>query len=140
MDSIEDIYSNQVYAPFLLYCQERGYTIMADLRRCSFTQLAKAPGMTASLLMRVKSLFTAYCKKHPDLLMGPAPKARKKNPPEQGLCQRLECYFREHADSLVRLTDVCKALGIKRGDAQKALEGAPWCKAVDNATYFYVGQ
>lgn len=139
MDSIEDIYTHQVYTPFLLYCQERGYTSMADLRRCNFNQLAKAPGITAALLMRIRTLYMAYCKKHPDLLMGPAPRAQKKSQPEAGLCQRLEDYFREHADSLIRLTDICKALGVKRGDAQKALENAPWCKTVDSATYFYVG-
>lgn len=140
MDSIEDIYSNDVYYPFIVYCRAHHYDTMADLRRCNFTYLARAEGITPGLLMRIQSMFKAYCKKHPDLLMGSAPKAVRRPPvpvsPE--LCQRLETYFKSKADTLIRITDVCKELAVKRADAVKALEGMPWCKAVDATTYFYV--
>lgn len=139
MDSIEDIYSNDVYYPFILYCQEHNYDTMADLRRCNFDALARADGITASLLMRIKSLFAVYCKKHPDLLMGSAPKAKPRTPAPvaAGLAERLEDYFKAHADTLIRVTDLCKALAVKRADAVRALENAPWCKVVDATTYFY---
>lgn len=144
MDNIEDIYSNDVYYPFILYCQEHNYQTMQDLRRCRFEALANAPGITAGLLMRIKTLFAAYCKKHPDVLMGKPvaarPRVRQESTPPAELEAKLEEYFKSHTDSLIRVADVCKELSLKRGDVAKALERASWCKAVDSTTFFYSPQ
>lgn len=141
MDNIEDVYSNDVYYPFILYCEGHNYHTMQDLRRCNFENLIKAPGITSGLLMRIKSLYTAYCKKHPDMHMGkaPAPRPKRVQVPDAGLEMRLQEHFKSHADTLVRIADVCKELSVKRIDAMKVLQNASWCKAVDGTTFFYGG-
>ena len=45
-----------------------------------------------------------------------------------------------HADQLIRLTDMVKALGIKRSEIQRVLADAPWARMVDTTTYFFVPQ
>ena len=36
MDEIEQIYSGEIYRPFLLYCERHHYKTMTDLARCRF--------------------------------------------------------------------------------------------------------
>lgn len=141
MDAIEDIYSNDVYLPFIIYCREHNYRTMQDLRRCSFDRLINVSGMNQGLLLRIKTLYTAYCKKHPDMHIGSAPPRPRAvhtpSAPPPELAERLETYFKSHTDALIRLPDLCKELGCKRGDITKTLEKASWCKAVDSTTFFY---
>lgn len=145
MDSIEDIYSNDIYYPFILYCQAHGYRTMLDLRRCAMSTLGNEVGMTPMLLMRIKSLYTAYYRQHPDLHMGsnaPKPLTPRKPamPVVAGLEARLEDYFKAHRDTLIRVTDLCKELGLKKLEVARTLENANWCKSVGSASFFYAPQ
>lgn len=141
MDNIEEIYAKDIYYPFLLYCQEKKYVTMQDLTRCSFDSLAIRPDMTPLLLIRIKGLYAAYCKSHPDLLLGrsqPKPKASARIAPS--LEEQLRSYFEVHTNTLVRAVDISKDLRLKRNDVIKTLQQAPWCKAVDASTFFYAGE
>lgn len=144
MDKIEDVYSNDVYYPFILYCQSHNYENMIDLKRCSFTDAAINSNISSILLNRIKSVWMAYCKKHPDLFMGTQkPAAPKKSAIVRStilyseLEEKLEAYFQSNSDSLIRLTDIIKASGAKRNDILKVLEQVSWCKSVDGTTFFY---
>lgn len=141
-DRIEDVYSNDIYDPFLIFCQEHRIHTMQDLAKFKFERLSGQEDISPALFMRIKAIFAAYCKKHPDLIIAAgAPKARPAKKPETAAPEtrlKVKTYFEQHADTLVRTADVAKALGIRRGEVTRVLEQAPWCRAVDAATFFYV--
>lgn len=140
MEQIREVYSREVYYPFVEYCELHNYRTMKDLIRFPFGPLAITQELSPALLNRVKTTFYMYCKKHPEILR----KTAEQKPAEDTLKieKELEQYFQQHADKLIHISEVMKALGkgYKRTDVLMILEHASWCKTVDKSTFFYSPQ
>ncbi len=145
MDEIEQIYSGEIYRPFLLYCERHHYKTMADLARCRFDQLAASEGLPPRLVSRIKTMFLMYVKQHTDMFLinkrvsRPAASPKAAQAAAANLETQLEAFFKQNPDRLIRMPEVTKALGgkVKRGDVLDVLERSDWCKVVDGTTFFY---
>ncbi len=148
MDEIKAVYSNDIYYPFVEYCESQGYRVMTDLARCPFHKLASESDITPSLVSRVKTIFLMYCKKHPEALRAAAKPAasapaKKKTAsaaaPAGDILGELEPIFQKNCDKLIHIAEISKAIGkkYKRADILSALQKADWCKIVDDTTFFY---
>ncbi len=142
MAKIKEIFSNDDYYPFLLFCESHGYEDMADLAKCQFQKLRSEADIPPLLVSKIKIIFVSYCRAHAAEFTTVKKSAGK--PTKSGLAQEeiqkeLETYFQNNADKLIHITDISKFIGkkIKRGELLKILEQAPWCKAVDSTTFFY---
>lgn len=148
MDEIKAVYSNDIYYPFVEYCESQGYHVMTDLARCPFHKLALESDITPGLVSRIKTIFLMYCKKHPEALRAaskPAAKtaaAKKAAAPvvcADDMLPELESIFQKNQDKLIHIAEISKAVGkkYKRSDILTALQKANWCKIVDDTTFFY---
>ena len=141
MEKIKDIYTNDDYYPFILYCDNHGYTDMSDLTKCEFRKLQSESDITPRLLSKIKIIYVSYCKKHSDeftAVKKPVQSA-KSSQAGQEIQKQLELYFQKNEGKLIHITDVLKEVGkkYKRNDIIKMLNEASWCKAVDDTTFFY---
>lgn len=144
MAKIEEIYGNDAYYPFIVYCENHGFTEMTDLPRCEFHKLIGEPEITPSLLSRIKTIYVMYCKQHPAEfrpVKKAAAKPSKSLIPDAEVEGELEVFFQSNSDRLLHISDITKAVSkkLKRSDIVRILGAAPWCKAVDDTTYFYCG-
>ena len=142
MAKIKEIYGKDAYYPFILYCENHGYSDMTDLPKCEFHKLQGEPEISQSLLSRIKTIYILYCKQHAAEFMPikrAAPKPSKSSVPDAEIEGELEVYFQSNSDKLIHISDISKAIGkkVKRSDIIRILESAPWCKAVDDTTFFY---
>lgn len=142
MAKIKEVYSNDVYYPFIVYCESHGYMEMTDLVKCRFQDLQNESDIPSILASRIKTIYVLYCKQHtsefiPAIKM--ASKPSKSVVPEAEMEQKLLSYFQANADKLIHITEIVKALGkkVKRQEVIQVLEKMPWCKAVDDTTFFY---
>ena len=145
MDSIEEIYSNNVYAPFLLYCKSHRYRKMTDLLKCSFDELEDVPGISGVLASRVILIYRTYKKNHPDHFINVKPprKSAKKTDIKlsEDVLVGVQEFLRKNPTKLVHISDIAKAVGVtKKAQLQSLMEKVDWCKAVDGSTYFYSGK
>ncbi len=145
MAKIKDVYSNDDYYPFILYCENHGYEEMTDLMKCQFQNLRYESEIPPRLLSKIKTLYVLYCKAHSsEFIQGikTAQKTAGKAAPDAAIENELELYFQKNADKLIHITDITKSIGkkAKRNDILKILEAVPWCKAVDSTTYFYASK
>lgn len=140
MQTIREVYSNPVYETFVAWCSAKGLRNMADLSGIDFSALAMRGEISSTLNSRIKMVYTAYRRQHPeDFLSRPTPR-RVPSAPSSVSNVAIHDYFSAHPDQLIRITDIVKSLGIKRGDVQKVLADAAWAKMVDSTTYFFVPQ
>lgn len=142
MAKIKEIYSNDDYYPFLAFCESRGMEEMKDLARCPFHKLRAEAEISALQLSKIKAIFVTYCRTHTSeflLEKKASPRPAAKVVPDAEIEQELECFFQAHANKLIRITEITKATSkkVKRTDVVKILQKAPWCKEVDDTTYFY---
>lgn len=142
MAKIKDIYSNDSYYPFLLFCESHGLSEMKDLAKCPFHKLRSEADVSALLLSKIKAIFISYCRTHTSEFLiskKPAAKPVKKAIPDSEIESELQSYFESNADKLLHITDITKFIGkkSKRSDVVRILAQAPWCKEVDSTTYFY---
>ncbi len=141
MQTIREVYSNPVYETFVAWCSAKGLRTMADLAGADLSAPALRGELSPAMLSRIKMVYTAYRRQHPeDFLSKPAPRRTATAAPSSVSNVAIHDYFSAHADQLIRLSDVIKALGIKRSEVQKVLADAPWAKMVDSSTYFFVKQ
>ncbi len=140
MQTIREVYSSKVYENFVAWCSAKGLRTMADLSTVDLSIPAARGELPPALLSRIKMMYTAYRRRHPeDFLSRPAPR-RQQRTVTAGAPEAIQEYFVNHADQLIRLTDMVKALGIKRSEIQRVLADAPWARMVDTTTYFFVPQ
>jgi len=143
MAKIKDIYSDDDYYPFTLYCENQGFIDMTDLTKCEFDKLRNEPDVTNALLSKVKMLYFLYCKKRPAEFMSikkVEPRSSVKSAiPDEEIEKQLELYFQDNSDKLIHIADVSKSIGkkVKRGDIVRILDQVAWCKTVDGTTFFY---
>lgn len=142
MAKIKEIYSNNDYYPFIAFCESRGLEEMKDLARCPFHRLRAEAELSTLQVSKIKAIFVSYCRTHTSeflLQKRPAPKPAANAVPEFQVEQELERFFQANADRLLHITEITKATNkkVKRTDVVKILEKAPWCKAVDDTTFFY---
>ena len=144
MDEIEQIYSGEIYRPFLLYCERHHYKTMTDLARCRFDQLAASEGLQPRLVSRIKTMFLMYVKQHTEAFLIDRRVSRPATTPQKAqgssnLEGQLEAFFKQNPDRLIRMPEVTKALGgkVKRSEVLDILERSDWCKVVDGPTFFY---
>ena len=142
MAKIKEIYSNDNYYPFTLYCENHGYIDMVDLAKCEFHKLRSEADVSPVLLSRIKTIFILYCKQHPaefKTLRRAAPKSIKESLYDEEIEKQLELYFQDNSDKLIHITDISKIISkkVKRTDIIKILSNASWCKSVDDTTFFY---
>ena len=145
MDPIEEIYSNDVYAPFLLYCKSHRYRKMTDLLKCSFEELEDVPEISRVLASRVVLIYRTYKKNHPDHFINVKPPRKSTKKTDLKLSEDVligvEDYLRKNPDKLVHITDIAKAVGVtKKAQLQGLMEKVDWCQAVDGSNYFYSGK
>lgn len=145
MAEIKEVFTNDEYYPFVSYCEEHGYQEMTDLMRFPFHELKGDADIPPKLVSKIKTIFVLYSRMHSAEFASvkkPVRRAVSQPAPEQELEAELEVYFQSNADRLVRIADVSKSLSkkVKRADLLKILEQAPWCKAVDATTFFYVAE
>ncbi len=140
MQTIREVYSNPVYENFVAWCSAKGLRNMADLAGVDFSALAVRGDISSTLSSRIKMVYTAYRRQHPeDFLSRPAPR-RAPSAPSSVANVAVHDYFSSRPDQLIRIAEIVKALGIKRSDVQKVLADAAWAKMVDSTTYFFVPQ
>lgn len=140
MQTIREVYSSKVYENFVAWCSAKGLRTMADLSTVDLSIPAARGELPPALLSRIKMMYTAYRRQHPeDFLSRPAPR-RQQRTVTAGAAESIQEYFVNHADQLICLTDMVKALGIKRSEIQRVLADAPWARMVDTTTYFFVPQ
>lgn len=139
MDEIKQIYFSESYSTFLRYCELHGYKYMRDLVNCRFEQLPELIQISPSLLSRIKALYVLYLKSHPECLVGAKPAKAKPAKAIDDLKEKLLVVFQQNANTLIRLSDITKAMGkgVKRSDIIDVLEHQKWCQIVDNNTFFY---
>lgn len=142
MAKIKDVYKNDNYYPFTSYCEDHGYDDMKDLAKFEFSKLQSESDFSPVLLSKIKTIYVLYCKQHFKEFVSmkkPAPKQENDSSYNAELEQQLKTYFQANEDKLIRIADVAKAIAIKakRADIIKVLDEAPWCKTVDEATFFY---
>ena len=144
MDEIEQIYSGEIYRPFLLYCERHHYKTMTDLARCRFDQLAASEGLQPRFVSRIKTMFLMYVKQHTEAFLIDRRVSRPATTPQKAqgssnLEGQLEAFFKQNPDRLIRMPEVTKALGgkVKRSEVLDILERSDWCKVVDGTTFFY---
>lgn len=150
MDEIKAVYANDIYYPFVEYCESQGYRTMTDLARCPFHKIALETDISPALVSRIKTIFLMYCKKHPEALRTAAkPSAASSAAPKKKSCaapvsvsdilNEVEPFFQKNCDKLIHIAEITKATGkkYKRADILSALQKADWCKMVDETTFFY---
>ena len=62
MDEIKDVYSREVYRPFVEYCAAHGYRTMKDLGCYDFRLLSRREDFSPALITRIKAVYAAYQK------------------------------------------------------------------------------
>lgn len=143
MDSIEEIFSNEAYAPFLAYCKKNRYRKMTDLLRCNFDELEKNAGISKTLVGRITIVYRSYKKNHPDHFINVKPprKSAKKAEPnvsEETLVD-VKAFMFENKDRTLHIAEIAKAVGVtKKAQLQGLMEKADWCQAIDGSSYIYV--
>ncbi len=140
MAEIKEIYNNDDYYPFLLYCESRGLMEMADLIRCDFNKLRGE--LSPVMLSKIKMIFVMYCKQHAAefrCTKKPSVRPSKSAVPDEELENLLRDYFINNREKLIRVAEIAKVIGKKgkRTDIVRILNQAAWCKAVDETTFFY---
>lgn len=140
MQTIRDVYSSEVYDNFVAWCSAKGLRTMSDLTGVDLSTPAARGELPPALLSRIKMMYTAYRRQHPeDFLSRPTPRRAVRTPSTvSGVA--VHDYFAEHAEQLIHLTDVVKELGAKRSEVQRILADAPWARMVDSTTYFFLAQ
>lgn len=108
MDEIEQIYSGEIYRPFLLYCERHHYKTMTDLARCRFDQLAASEGLQPRLVSRIKTMFLMYVKQHTEAFLIDRRVSRPATTPQKAqgssnLEGQLEAFFKQNPDRLIRM-------------------------------------
>jgi len=104
---------------------------MSDLSRCPFDQLAKEPGIGSGLAMRIKSMVDLYRRNHPEEFMA------KTAALNEALTEKLQDYFRKNPGRILTISEICKAVGARRGEVQAILQEVHWCQMVDLNSYYY---
>lgn len=142
MANIKEIYSNDDYYPFISYCESHGYTDMADLTKCEFHKLRSESDVSAGLLSKIKMIYILYCKQHPAefrVVKKAMSRPVKGAVPDGEIEKELQTYFQDNCDKLIHISDISKSVGkkVKRSDIVRVLNQVPWCKAVDDTTFFY---
>ncbi len=140
MDEIKQIYSSDSYSAFLDYCALHNYRRMRDLKNCRFEELSEHADITPALLSRIKSIFVLYLKKHPECLVNAKSAPAKAVRADDDLNKRLLAVFEQHVNKLIHISDLTKVVGksVKRSDIIETLSHQPWCRMVDQTTFFYV--
>ena len=140
MQTIREVYSNSVYETFVTWCSAKGLRTMADLAGVDMSTLAQRGEISAATLSRIKMVYTAYRRQHPeDFLSRPTASRRTAAKPVSSVVNvAVHDYFAARPEQLIRIPEVAKALGLKRTDVQKVLADAAWAKMVDSSTYFFV--
>lgn len=127
---------------FIAYCDSHGYSDMSDLTKCEFHKLRNQLEISPRLLSKIKIIYVSYCKKHTDQFLAvkkTASQSAKSSLADQEIEKQLELYFQNNTGKLIHITDISKEIGkkVKRIDVIKILNRAPWCKSVDDTTFFY---
>lgn len=140
MAEIKEIYNKDEYYPFLLYCESRGFTDMVDLIKCDFNKLRGE--LSTVLLSKIKMIFVMYCKQHANEFRSAGKtntRPAKSAVSDEELEKLLHDYFVRNQDKLIRIAEIAKGIGkkTKRTDIIRVLNQAPWCRAVDETTFFY---
>ncbi len=143
MDTIEEIYSNEVYQPFLAYCKKNRYRKMTDLTRCAFEDLEKNAAITAVLSSRIQLIYRSYKKNHPDYFINVKPPRKTPKKPEPAVKEEVlvdvKSYLFQNQGKPMNISDIAKAVGTSRkAQLQDLMEKADWCQAVDGSNYIYV--
>lgn len=145
MDEIKDIYSREVYRPFVEYCAAHGYRTMRDLGCYDFRLLSRREDFTPTLITRIRAVYTAYQKSQVEK-EDPALSRRRTPQPlspveETSLLLRLRAFLQDHQDRTVSLDEFYRELDgqLKRTRIVKLLSGAAWCRQVDRNTYYWAG-
>ncbi len=143
MDSIEEIYMNDAYAPFLAYCKKNRYRKMTDLLRCNFDDLENAAGISKTLVGRITLVYRGYKKNHPDHFINVKPprKSAKKAEPavNEETLVGVKLYLCQNQGQVINIADIAKAVGVtKKAQLQGLMEKVDWCEAIDGSNYIYV--
>jgi len=143
MDEIKDIYSRELYRPFVEYCAAHGYRTMRDLGCYDFRLLSRRPDFTPMLITRIKAVYTAYRKREAEKTEAAVPRRRTSQPislvVETQMLLQLREYVANNRFRTVTLDELFQELDgqLKRTHIAKLLADAPWCRQVDRNTYFW---
>ena len=79
MQTIREVYSSKVYENFVAWCSAKGLRTMADLSTVDLSIPAARGELPPALLSRIKMMYTAYRRQHPeDFLSRPAPRRQQR--------------------------------------------------------------
>jgi len=143
MDEIKDVYSRELYQPFVEYCTAHGYRTMRDLGCYDFRLLSHREGFSPTLITRIKAVYTTYQKNAAGKAEAAAPRRRAPAPislvMETQLLLQMREYLQGHQEDTVTLDELFQAADgqLKRTRIVKLLADAPWCGQVDRNTYFW---
>lgn len=141
MQTIREVYSNPVYETFVAWCNAKGLKTMGDLAGADLSAPALRGELPPALMSRIKMVYTAYRRQHPeDFLSRPAPRRTAPATPSKVSTVAVYDYFAAHPEQLIRISDITKAVGIKKAEVQRLLADVPWAKMVDSSTYFFMPQ
>ena len=145
MDEIKDVYSREVYRPFVEYCAAHGYRTMKDLGCYDFRLLSRREDFSPELITRIKAVYAAYQKSQAEKS---EPAATRRRPPqalslveETNLLLRLRAFLQQNCNRTVSLDELFReAEGqLKRTRIVKLLTGVAWCCQVNRNTYYWAG-
>lgn len=141
MDEIKDVYSRELYQPFVEYCSAHGYRTMRDLGCYDFRLLSRRKDFTPMLITRIKAVYAAYQKQHSEKEEVPVRRGAQTMSlvMETQLLLRLREYVGNNRFRAVTLDELFRELDgqLKRARIVKLLADAPWCSQVDRNTYFW---
>lgn len=141
MDEIKDIYSREVYRPFVEYCAAHGYRTMRDLGCYDFRLLTRREDFTPMLITRIKAVYAAYQKQHAEKVEAPVRRGSQTISlvMETQLLLRLREYIGNNRFRAVTLDELFREVDgqLKRSRIAKLLSDVPWCSQVDRNTYFW---
>lgn len=141
MDEIKDIYSRELYRPFVEYCSAHGYRTMRDLGCYDFRLLSRREDFSPMLITRIKAVYAAYQKQHAEKPEVPVRRSAQTISlvMETQLLLKLREYVGNNRFRTVTLDELFQELDgqLKRSRIVKLLADAPWCSQVDRNTYFW---
>ena len=145
MDEIQEIYSREIYRPFVEFCHAHGYRTMRDLGCYDLRLLSRREDFSPMLITRIQAVYAAYRRREEERKAAEAPAARRRSPQpispveETQLLLQLRDYLRRNSSRLVTLEELYRETGgrLKRTRITKLLADAPWCCQVDRTRFFW---
>ena len=145
MDEIQEIYSREIYRPFVEFCHAHGYRTMRDLGCYDLRLLSRREDFSPMLITRIQAVYAAYRRREEERKAAEAPAARRRSPQpispveETQLLLQLRDCLRQNSSRCVSLEELYRETGgrLKRTRIAKLLAGASWCGQRDRTSFFW---